>query len=186
MIITSKRPVGGFSLIELLASITIIVLLAGLIVGGLGYAQDKQAREKAKVQIALLSKGLEEYNLDNGTYPVATGAGTGRSNMLFQRLFWDGAKSSPPGRMYLSELDPNDSSQGWISGTGAAARINDPWGNEYRYRSGRLANGSVNTRAINPDFDLWSIGKDGRHNAGTTATPYDPNHADNRDDITNF
>jgi len=181
-----KRHAGGFSLIELLASITIIVLLAGLIVGGLGYAQDKQAREKAKVQIALLSKGLEEYNLENGLYPVATGAGTGRSNMLYQRLFWDGARQSPPGRIYVAELDPNNTTQGWISGTGAAARINDPWGNEYRYRSGRLANGNPNTSAVNPDFDLWSTGKDGRHNAGTSSNPFNPNHPDNRDDIRNF
>lgn len=181
-----KSKARGFSLIELLASITIIVLLAGLIVGGLGYAQDKQAREKAKVQIALLSKGLEDYNLDNGTYPVATGAGTGRSNMLYQRLYFDGARTNPPGRIYVSELDPMNSTQGWVSGTGAAARINDPWGNEYRYRSGRLANGNVNPTAFNPDFDLWSTGKDGRHNAGTNAIPFDPNHPDNRDDIRNF
>jgi prepilin-type N-terminal cleavage/methylation domain-containing protein len=181
-----KSTARGFSLIELLASITIIVLLAGLIVGGLGYAQDKQAREKAKVQIALLSKGLEDFNLDNGSYPVGTGSGTGRSNMLYQRLYFDGARTNPPGRIYVAELDPNNTSQGWIAGSGTAARINDPWGHEYRYRSGRLANGNINPSAINPDFDLWSIGKDGRHNAGTNASPFDPNHADNRDDIRNF
>ena len=67
MKIPSRRHPAAFTLIELMAVITIIVILAGMVVGGLGYVNEKQAREKAKIQIALLSKALEEYKLDNGT-----------------------------------------------------------------------------------------------------------------------
>ena len=61
---------AAFTLIELMAVITIIIILAGLVVGGMGFVTERQAKEKAKVQIALLSKALEEYKLDMGTYPA--------------------------------------------------------------------------------------------------------------------
>ena len=69
MKITQRNGRAAFTLIELMAVITIIVILAGLVVGGLGFVTERQAKEKAKVQIALLSKAIEEYKLDMGKYP---------------------------------------------------------------------------------------------------------------------
>jgi general secretion pathway protein G len=140
----------GFTLIELLVVITIIAILAGLSMGGYGYITRKQADSQANVQISLLSKALEEYKLENGTYPP-----TGSTNSLYTLLYWNGANATPPGKIYLADLDPNSKKHGWIDGTGAAARIIDPWGNEYIYRRGD------NSSAKNPDFDLASRGKDG-------------------------
>jgi prepilin-type N-terminal cleavage/methylation domain-containing protein len=199
------RP--AFTLIELMAVITIIVILAGLVVGGLGYVNERQARSKAQVQIALLSKALEEYKLDMGQYPgdaINTGAaGTGITQQLYTALFYEGydysTKKPPPDRwektvgsvtvpkstkIYLPDLDPRTSKQGWVNpATGAtppatlpAPFIQDPWGKEYRYRKG--------TSAMNPDFDLWSTGKNGLSRTGNT--PTDLKHADNNDDIRNF
>ena len=172
---------AAFTLIELMAVIVIIVILADLVVGGMGFVNERQAKEKAKTQIALLEKALEDYKLDNGTYPIATNAeGKASTNILFQRLYWDGAQSTPPGRIYLAELDPATNRQGWTQGTAGTTTIVDPWGQEYRYRSGVRADGSTNPSAQNPDFDLWSVGKDSKHNNSTL------NHKDNRDDIRNF
>jgi hypothetical protein len=58
----------------------------------------------------------------------------------------------------------------------ATTTIKDPWGNEYRYRKG--------TNAQNPDFDLWSCGKDGLTNFGPSAS--DIQDPKNKDDIRNF
>jgi general secretion pathway protein G len=138
----------GFTLIELLVVITIIVILAGLSMGGYGYILRKQADSQAAIQISLLSKALEEYKLDNGQYPP-----TGTTNSLYTLLYWNGANANPPGKIYLAELDPNSKGQGWIEGTGAAVKIVDPWGKEYRYNTGSTSK--------NPDFDLASAGKDG-------------------------
>jgi general secretion pathway protein G len=140
----------GFTLIELLVVITIIVILAGLSMGGYGYIVRKQADSQAAIQISLLEKAIEEYKLDNGEYPP-----TGTTNSLYNLLYWTGANASPPGKIYLAELDPNSKSQGWIEGTDANATIRDPWGNEYIYRRGD------NSATKNPDFDLLSKGKDG-------------------------
>ena len=152
------RP--AFTLIELMAVITIIVILAGLVVGGLGYVNERQARSKAQVQIALLSKALEEYKLDMGQYPptgdkktnLTTKAGTDTSSILYQALFYEGydyAKKGSPTtwvdkatRIYLPELNPVASNQGWTTkptGTNppppATSTVVDPWGNEYCYRT---------------------------------------------------
>ncbi len=140
----------GFTLIELLVVITIIVILAGLSMGGYGYIARKQADSQAAIHISLLSKALEEYKLDNGAYPP-----TGNTNSLYTLLYWNGANASPPGKIYLADLDPNIKAQGWIDGTGAAAKIVDPWAVEYIYKRGD------DTSAKNPDFDLASKGKDG-------------------------
>lgn len=189
----TKQP-RGFTLIEMITVMTIIVLLAGIVVGSMGYVQGRQAREKAKAQIALLSKAIEEYKLDMGGYPGEenTDISGDVSEDLYQALFKDGYDYTnpvdPPAtwdkarKIYLTQLDPRDNKQGWVTKLATTAvvpadlKILDPWGNSYRYRRG--------TNAQNPDFDLWSIGKDGLTQTGDSDAQL--KHKDNRDDIRNF
>ena len=203
---TNSRPgSSGFTLIELMAVITIIVILAGLVVGGLGFVNDRQAKEKAKVQIALLSKAIEEYKLDNGVYPPSGNSADGLSQSatcLYIPLFYEGydygKQATPPTtwtktvsatvipksiKIYLPDLDPVSSKQGWIvAATTVAATMSvlDPWGKEYRYRTAVDGAGRPNALTINPDFDLWSSGKD------TGTAPASATDVRNRDDIKNF
>jgi general secretion pathway protein G len=183
---------AAFTLIEVLAAIAIIIILAGIVIGGMEYAKQRQASEKARVQIALLSKGIEEYKMDMGVYPGTdenTAIAGDVSEQLYQALFKDGYDytdpATPPSswtkatKIYLTQLDPRNSKQGWVPKTTASTpgtniKIRDPWGNGYRYRKG--------SNAQNPDFDLWSMGKDGKTNTTNAATT----EADNRDDIRNF
>jgi prepilin-type N-terminal cleavage/methylation domain-containing protein len=176
---------SAFTLIELMAVITIIVILAGIVVSGLGYMQDKQARSQAQVQIQLLSKAIEDYKLDMGSYPgldTDTIVSGDVSEQLYKALFKDGydytSQTPAPAnwtnatRIYLTDLDPRSSKQGWVIKTTVATppdnlKITDPWGNNYHYRKG--------ANAVNPDFDLWSTGKDGVTDLGAV-----------KDDIRNF
>ena len=172
----------GFTLVEMLASITIIVILAGLVVAGMDYVKEKQKRSTAEMQIKLLANACEEFKLDFGFYPGradnSPSDGKNMSNELFSDLYWDsnrdgsGPLNDSVQKIYLSDLDPEHNRQGWIDGKGQAARILDPWRNEYRYRKGSTAQ--------SPDFDLWSPGKDGK------SFPDDPKNKFNRDDIRNF
>ena len=186
-----RQARAAFTLIELMAVITIIVILAGLVIGGMGFVTERQAKSKATVQIALLSKALEEYKLDMGTYPLTPNSTTGlQSAILFKALYWDsdndntGVPADLDQRIYIPQLDPLTTKQGWTSAPpppSATTKIVDPWGIEYRYRTA-MDNASPSKAAPatqNPDFDLWSSGKDGK----TTATPADK---ENRDDIKNF
>jgi general secretion pathway protein G len=183
----SRRHPAAFTLIELMAVITIIVILAGLVVGGMGYVNEKQARAKARVQIDMLSKALEDYKMDNGTYPATGNASkpaASNTNVLFKALYWDGASDTTGAKkVYLPELDPVNNKQGWTTGTGQAATLIDPWGNPYLYRTAVNTSGAANSHSQNPDFDLWSSGKDGKTRAGSGDSP---SHAENRDDIRNF
>ncbi len=171
----------GFTLVELLVVIAIMLILAAIGVGSFGFVQDRQAKEKARVQMALLSNAIEEYKLDMGRYPGITENPTvdgDFSKELYTALFYEGYQfSKNPNRpdpnnslatkIYVPELDPTTSKQGWIEPSKVMPTqplfIIDPWGENYRYRKGDTAE--------NPDFDLWSMGKD---------------KDDDKDDIRNF
>ena len=158
---------------ELVVVVAIIVVLAGLTLGAFGFIQQKQARTKATTQVALIAKELQEYHADNRSYPVNTDAnGEKGDEVLYKALYWEGYEARDSGgKIYVKEFDPNYNTKGgqaWIKGTEAQARIVDPWGYYYRYRTGE--------QAINPDFDLWSVGPDGKTNP-------DPKHKDSQDDV---
>lgn len=178
--LVSLRFRRGFTLTELLVVIAIIVILFSLTVGGITFMQKKTAVSKCRAQIGMISTALEQYKMDFGRYPVAedTGGTTDSgSNVLFKALYWDsdddgsGVGNDADQRVYLVELDPGDKRQGWASSAtaGNSSTIFDPWGANYRYRSGFNASGVVNNDCKNPDFDLWSLGPDGKQGnaAGT-------------------
>ncbi len=158
----------GFSLVEMLAVITIIGILAAIVIGGTDFVRKKQARSTADIQLKLLAAALEEYKLDTGTYPTGGTGGKRDSKILYRALYWDsddngaGADTDKDQKIYLSELDPENNKQGWTDGKRAEVILLDPWGNEYRYRSGKMNDGKANPTAVNPDFDLWSAGPDGK------------------------
>lgn len=178
----TRRGSAGFTLIEVITVITIILILAGLVVSGAGFVKDRQANEKARVQIALISKAVEDYKLDMGYYPSTDDSadGSGQSKILFKELYYN-ALSDTTNKLYLAELDPAVGKQKWTSGTASdATTIVDPWGVEYRYRSAIKSDGKANNSTQNPDFDLWSSGKD------KLTKPATPSDTTNRDDIKNF
>jgi prepilin-type N-terminal cleavage/methylation domain-containing protein len=195
--ISARRGKPGFTLIELMAVITIVVILAALVVGGMAFVQDRQAKDKARVQLALLAKALEDYNLDMGHYPYSSDSqdGSQNSEILYKALFYEGYEytnaATPPAtwedkatKIYLAQLDPTSTKQGWVDPVTTpkppiTTKIRDPWGNEYRYLSAKVKTGGENLNAQNPDFDLWSVGKNGRTKNS------DPKHVDSLDDIRN-
>ncbi len=206
---TRRSYQPAFTLIELLAVITIIVILASLVVSSMGFVIERQNKSKANVQIALLTRGLEEYKLDMGTYPLTANStdGAGNSGLLYEMLFYEGYDYVRQGslatwtksinsvtypkstKMYVKDLDPSSTRQGWVDLTTTPVLptlVKDPWGNEYRYRtalayaSSATTSATANAATMNPDFDLWSCGKDGQTNPGT------PSDKLNLDDIKNF
>lgn len=168
----------AFTLIELLVVVSIIVILAGLTVGISGYVQGKAAVSKAETQIKLLEMKLEEYAADANGFPEVDDR---KGLAVYMMLFGDGLgpdgilstteANSPQltgipsegAKVYLAELDPRSNKQKMLRmqrGGDQAELIPealvDPWGKEWRFRSGQQYN------TMNPDFDLWSAGPDGK------------------------
>ncbi len=151
----------GFTLIEILVVIAIILVLAGLILSTAGYVQKKAARSRAETEIAAMSAALESYKADNGIYPTdhdrtenvnpddpppATA-----SQFLYEQLSGDANDDrTAEGKSYFTfkpnMLSPLDQSE-------MVQYIRDPFGNPYGYSTAR-ATGQI--YGYNPTFDLWS------------------------------
>lgn len=172
----------GFTLIELLTVISIIVVLAGLSVVGYNAASSGTAKKKARLQLRLLGNGIQQYHADAGAYPLATGDGSAQESLLiYSMCFGDGVgedglvgteddvevdgKPDDGGTIYLSELDPSAGGK-WFAGRNPPTALYDPWGRFWSYRSGHSS-------SINPKFDLWSPGPDGKTNSTPDATTED-------------
>ncbi len=65
----------GFTLIELLIVIVIIGILAGIVVGIVGTSANQKAQDaKLKANVHEVQNALEQYYIDNGSYPAGTDA----------------------------------------------------------------------------------------------------------------
>src|SRR5437867_8484716 len=177
----------AFTLIELIVVITVIVILTGLVLSTVGYAQKKGARARAETEIAAISAACESYKADNGIYPRdnATNQYTdildarqnfdatqtvyqNASRYLYDALFGATSGSRTPNtgaRSYFvfkpNMLNPADQAQNVLF-------IQDPFGNSYGYSTAYQAwvegGSSGPQKGYNPTFDLRS-----------TANSTDPN-----------
>jgi type II secretory pathway pseudopilin PulG len=162
-------PQCAFTVIELLITITLILVLAGLILATSGYVQTKVKRSRAEAEIAAITAALENYRADNGTYPTDTTNGTtnaldarttfnptaaqysAASLFLYKELSGDPAGNrAPTDKSYFTfkpnMLLPKEQTQ-------AVTAIADPFGVSYGYSTANQANPS---KGYNPTFDLWS------------------------------
>lgn len=105
--IRSLPRARGFSLIEMLAVIVLIGIVAGIVVTQVGKNVDKGKWGAGKAQVGKLAGAIESYSLDNGSPPSELSAlvssGGGASN-------WMGP--------YAKESD-----------------LKDPFGHEFQYKA---------------------------------------------------
>jgi general secretion pathway protein G len=123
---------AGLTLIEILVVIIVLGLLAGL-VGPQIVGRVSEARSStAETQIELLSVALDNYRLDNGSYPT--------TEQGLQALREEPTMEPAPRNWrgpYLRKEVPDD-----------------PWGRPYIY----VSPGEVNPSS----FDLLTLGRDGQ------------------------
>jgi len=155
-----KQKAKGFTLVELLVVIVIIATLAGI--SGAAYTGlQKSTLKKRNVTLhKQLDTSIQSFHLDYGAYPAVNTDDS--SEVLFACLFEGADKdgvvpvAGAAGKItvYAPYLDPNKGSS-VVDAT--SDKILDPYGNPYLY----LDHASNQATAQNPDFDLWSTGKDG-------------------------
>src|SRR5439155_1406213 len=176
--LTKGRYNVAFTLIELIVVITVIIILTGLVLSTVGYAQKKGARARAETEIAAMSAACESYKADNGVYPRDNPT-PGYTDALDAQQNGDPTQSAyQNASLYLfTQLSGLNQNQTPITGArsyfsfkpqmlstdtnGNVTAIKDPVGNSYGYST---ANQSDATKGYNPTFDLWST-------AGLTTSP---------------
>jgi len=134
--LTPRRPTAAFTLIELLAVITIIGILAGLTLGAAGAVRRHGATSTAKAEVAALQAACDRYFADNNTYPVNTNvspsssfapnAYTAAGQVLFTNLLGSANLTAAPTSKRYFEPKP-----AMVSGN----YFIDPWGYAYGYNS---------------------------------------------------
>jgi prepilin-type N-terminal cleavage/methylation domain-containing protein len=149
---------SGFTIIEILVVLAIILVLAGLVLATSSFVQNKGARSRAEVEIAAISAALENYKADNGIYPGSTldPAITGPSSYedasttLYESLAGDpdGDGQPDPAMTSYVQFKPNQ-----LGSNNSKMFVKDPFGNSYGYSTLHATDPS---KGFNPTFDLWS------------------------------
>jgi type II secretion system protein G len=96
---------SGFTLLELLIVIVIIGILALLIIPNITSAPKKARDTKRKTDITTIRKGLEEYFVNNNSYPGALSALTLGSAPIMKTIPADPKNGTP----YLYTYSPDNS-----------------------------------------------------------------------------
>jgi len=135
------REQSAFTLIELLAVITIIGILAGLTLGAAGAVRRHGATSTTKAEVAALQAACDRYFADNNLYPsnksvdplTATNPSTYKAagQTLFTNLFGGNQYNVAPKEKRYFEPKPAMVS----STTLTDPWFVDPWGNAYGYNS---------------------------------------------------
>ena len=181
-----RHPIArhAFTLVEVLAVMSIIALLAAMVFAGAGMMHDKAGRHRAEAEIAAFSMQLEAFKADNGSYPRSLPNSTANeadqldaragqlptaaaSLVLYTSLSGDGYlnRSISLGAKQYMEFRPNQLLPRGQQATTVTALV-DPWGNPYGYSTAYLSivektgtpppGGS--SGGYNPTYDLWSTG----------------------------
>ena len=126
----------GFTLMELLLVMAILVILMSLVATRFAGTQKKSNINAAKVQIGLLKQPLEMYSLDMNSYPT-----------------------TEQGLEALTEAPEDLEDKTKWQGPYTDSKVKtDPWGGEYQYRY-------PPENDENQDFpEIWSLGPDGEDN----------------------
>jgi len=124
----------GFTLVEVLVVLAILVMLVGMVVPRILGTQKKADISGAKTQMGMFNAALEKYALDVKSFPTTEqglGALLQKPADLDEAVKWDGP--------YLNAQD----------------LPKDPWGHDYKYEY-------PPTHGTLDRPDLWSDGPDGQ------------------------
>ena len=137
----TERSRAAFTLIELLAVITIIGILAGLTLGAAGAVRRHGANSTAKAEVAALQAACDRYFADYNLYPSNSSINPSSSfnpgnyktagQALFTNLFGTNQYNLAPTSKRYFEPKPS-----MVSSTNTAdPYLQDPWGYAYGYNS---------------------------------------------------
>jgi len=156
----TERSRSAFTLIELLAVITVIGILAGLTLGAAGAVRRHGAASTAKAEVAALQAACDRYYADYSAYPLGTADPTKTNNpagatALFTNLLGSATLTAAPTTKRYFEPKP-----AMVYTSGTPNYFIDPWGYAYGY----------NSNGTNAPL-IWSTAGGGNTNRWITSWP---------------
>jgi len=168
---TNRRPAGGFTIVELLVVVTIIIVLVSLGVAVTTNIQASTLVEETKQRIALLVGVHAEYKAQTGNYVNHTNPTDPSGVPLGNRfnITWDGRDGKPTTtaagieKFYwavrqvpecVSMLDdlPAGAIGSTSEATSAGTGVLDAWGTAIQYAAGNPAQGAQVSRPSLPQY----------------------------------
>lgn len=128
----SVRHLGAFTLMELMITVALVAILAGLTMASFGYVNKKAAESKARAEVAALSAAVDRYQADFGSCPPC-------APNLFKELVGEGTLNT--NTLYFEPSEASRKAQLFLS----------PWGTPYGYNS----TNAEELRNVG-SFDLWA------------------------------
>lgn len=184
-----KHPAAfceGFTLIEVLLVIAVIGILSAIAVPAYSSYAQKARASAAVLAVGVIQKAIAVYYVETGTYPASL-ADVGMDTMRdpwgnpYQYLRIAGASNTDPANSGSSSGGSSTSSSGTAK-TGSSAGKSNTNGttasNASTNAGGSAANGGTTTGQarkdrflvpINSDYDLYSMGPDGKSTSALTA-----------------
>lgn len=172
---------SGFTLVELLVVISVVLILSGITFGISRGVQNSQARAQAKAELAVIAQGLEQFKALYGDYPWLDSTTDETEAVKFFKSLWGWMKlerreSLAPGSDSIVKLvDLENSGARFIDATkmrlngslpdededGAPTNLFlvDPWGNNYVYTYNKKNSGNA---WDNFGYVLYSQGPDSK------------------------
>lgn len=132
---------SGFTLVELLTVIAIIMILAGIVVGVQRGVYSSQANAKARAEIQTIATALERYKAAHGTYPRVSATSATTAQDLYDRLtgaVYDKYNNGSWQTESVAEANRRpliDASTMTVNNRAATTGLHfvDPWGTPYVY-----------------------------------------------------
>jgi prepilin-type N-terminal cleavage/methylation domain-containing protein len=140
----TERSRAAFTLIELLAVITIIGILAGLTLGAAGAVRRHGATSTAKAEVAALQAACDRYYAENNSYPTTTNSMPDPSSSFnpTNAIYTDTGKVLFTNLVGSTTLSTARTSKRYFEPKPAMVSTNltpnyliDPWGYAYGYNS---------------------------------------------------
>ena len=165
----APRRTSGFTLIELLVVMSIIMILAGVLVGVIGSLRIRSQRDRTRNLIDKVQAALAEYRTEFGRWPE----GIPQAVAVIQAADLKAANAAVAGWLYQARRDDYDVTMSTghipeIVEDGGVHYLVDPW-----YEAGTPDHGldtsGTGYQFLNfardgfnaPELDIWSNGPDG-------------------------
>jgi prepilin-type N-terminal cleavage/methylation domain-containing protein len=190
LILMHHQPISrprGFTLVEMITVMSIILVLAGIAFTSYGVVMKNIKTARTKAQLQALSMALDKYQREYGFYPLVD---VDTANATYNPGQFTNANGQtldgfPVRAAFFGDLvDRNGKRFEDFQGLGFAVDGTygyvDPFGNPWHYDA---ISQVMNSTA----FDLWSVGADGAHGrAGTLLSNARAASADDSDDVSNW